>query len=183
DFKREHGESLPARKAGVRHGMRGFLPALALALVMAHVVAPPVWAQSAAEVERELAEQRKELNAVRERLKREQRELANLKNKRSATQGELNKLRRNIEATNQYLKKLEATERTLNASVRTTRSDLATIETRLKTRPELPAKRARLLYMAGRPEDLLFLPATGESDVLQRHHMARHLGRAPVRHT
>src|SRR5690606_33578249 len=96
DFKREHGESLPARKAGVRHGMRGFLPALALALVMAHVVAPPVWAQSAAEVERELAEQRKELNAVRERLKREQRELANLKNKRSATQGELNKLRRNI---------------------------------------------------------------------------------------
>lgn len=165
-----------------RRGLRRALTsacALAFLAVLAAgdltpVVAQPA-GQSASDVERELAQQRKELNAVRERLKREQRELANLQNKRSATQGELNKLRRNIEETNRYLKKLEATERSLNASVRNTRNDLAAIESRLKTRSELLAKRARLLYMAGRPEDLLFLPAAGESDFLQRAHMTRRL--------
>ncbi len=157
-----------------RRVLRALLSACLLAVFAAGAFAPAA-AQSAAEVERELAEQRKELNAVRERLKREQRELANLKNKRSATQGELNKLRKNIEETNRYLKKLEATERSLNVSVRDTRKDLVAIEGRLKSRSELLAKRARLLYMAGRPEDLLFLPAAGESDFLQRAHMARRL--------
>lgn len=139
------------------------------------LAAAPAYAQSASEVEKELAAQRKELNEVRARLQREQRELAKLKTKRSATQGELNKLRSNIAATNRYLKKLEDTERALNVSMRNTRGDLVAIEGRLKSRSALLAKRARLLYMAGRPEDLLFLPAAGESDFLQRAHMTRRL--------
>lgn len=132
-------------------------------------------AQSAAEVEKELAAQRKELDAVRARLQREQRELANLKNRRTATQGQLQRLEANIAETNRYLRRLEETERQLRASVASTRGDLRVLETRLKTRSEILARRARLLYMTGRPEDLLFVPGTGESGFLQRAHMARSL--------
>lgn len=135
----------------------------------------PVHAQSAAEVEKELAAQRKELDAVRARLQREQRELANLKNRRTATQSQLNKLQANIAETNRYLRKLEETERKLEQSVRATRGDLVAIEGRLKSRSALLARRARLLYMAGRPEDLLFMPGPGESDFLQRAYMTRRL--------
>jgi|GEM_PF-1700706 len=146
-----------------------------LLLATALLAAPPVHAQSSSsDVEKELAAQRKELDAVRARLQREQRELSALKNKRSATQGELKKLQDNIAATNRYLKRLEETERQLDASVDDTRGDLREIEGRLKSRSALLARRARLLYMAGRPEDLLFVPA-GESDFLQRAFLARRL--------
>jgi len=152
------------------------LKALFFALLLGFgLAASPAYAQSSSDVEKELAAQRKELDAVRSRLLREQRELATLKTKRSATQGQLNKLQSNITETNRYLKKLEATERALDASVRDTRGDLREIESRLKSRSALLAKRARLLYMAGRPEDLLFLPAANEADFLQRALMVRRL--------
>jgi septal ring factor EnvC (AmiA/AmiB activator) len=150
------------------------LVAAALVLLAALVPAP-VFAQSSSDVEKELAAQRKELDAVRARLVREQRDLAKLKTRKTATMGQLKKLQDNIAETNRYLRKLEATERALDASVSTTRGDLRAIESRLKTRSEVLAKRARLLYMAGAPEDLLFIPAAGESDFLQRAHMVRRL--------
>lgn len=146
-----------------------------LLIFFAALSAPPVFSETAAEFEKQLAEQRKELDAVRAKLKREQRELANLKNRKTATMGELRKLQNNITETNRYLSKLEATERKLKASVNTTRGDLRAIEGRLKTRSEVLAKRARLLYMAGRPEDMLFVPGNGEADFLQRAHMVRAL--------
>ena len=127
------------------------------------------------DVEKELAAQRKELDAVRTRLVREQRELATLKTKKSATLGQLRKLEGNIAETNRYLQKLEATERALAASVRDTRGDLRELEGRIQTRSGILAKRARLLYMAGPPEDLLFVPAVGQADFMQRAYMVRRL--------
>src|SRR5690606_11994622 len=53
--------------------------------------------------------------------------------------------------------------------------DLRAIEGRLKSRSEILARRARLLYMAGRPEDMLFMPGPGEGDFLRRAHMTRRL--------
>jgi septal ring factor EnvC (AmiA/AmiB activator) len=134
----------------------------------------PAYSQSS-DVEKELAAQRKELDVVRSRLVREQRELATLKTKKTATMGQLRKLENNIAETNRYLKKLEATERLLEASVRETRGDLRELEGRIKTRSGVLAKRARLLYMAGPPENILFVPAVGESDFMQRAYMVRRL--------
>lgn len=152
------------------------MKALVLLIVLGFgFIAPPALAQSSSDVEKELVAQRKELDAVRARLQREQRELATLKNRRSATQGEVKKLQNSIAETNRYLKQLEETERKLDASVNTTRGDLVAIEGRLKTRAGLLAKRARLLYMAGKPQELLFLPAAGEADFLQRAYMTRRL--------
>jgi septal ring factor EnvC (AmiA/AmiB activator) len=174
------GERIIARPFGmtrlIAFSRARWITSLVLLLVLGFgFITPPVFSQPASEVEKELAAQRKELDAVRARLQREQRELAALKNRRSATQGELNKLQNNIAETNRYLKRLEETERKLDASVRSTRGDLVAIEGRLKSRSAVLAKRARLLYMGGRPEDLLFLPAAGESDFLARAYMTRRL--------
>jgi septal ring factor EnvC (AmiA/AmiB activator) len=147
---------------------------LLLLLALLFAVAVPVLAQSS-EVEKELAEQRRELDAVRAKLLREQRELATLKTRKTATMGQLRKLEDNIAETNRYLRKLEAAERALKASVNETRGDLRAIEGQLKTRSGILARRARLLYIAGRPEDLLFVPGTGEAGFLERAYMARRL--------
>lgn len=136
--------------------------------------AVPSFAQSS-DVEKELAAQRKELDVVRARLLREQKELATLKTRKTATIGQLRKLEENIAETNRYLKKLEATERLLEASVRETRGDLRELEGRIRTRSGILARRARLLYMQGPPENLLFIPAVGESDFMQRAYMVRRL--------
>ena len=168
---RPYGEALVAE---TRRARLSTILVFAFAFAFAFVPTP-VFAQSSAEVEKELAAQRKELDAVRARLLREQRELSALKNRKTATLGQLRKLQDNIAATNRYLRKLEATEKALDASVRATRGDLRSIESRLKSRSEVLAKRARLLYMAGRPEDLLFLPAVGEAGFLERAHMVRRL--------
>ena len=164
----------PKTRTNALQILRGTVVAFAIILCFGLAAVPAV-AQSSSEVEKELAAQRKELDAVRARLQREQRELANLKNRRTATQSQLNKLQANIAETNRYLKRLEETERKLDASVRDTRGDLREIEGRLKTRSEVLARRARLLYMAGRPEDLFFIPATDEAGFLQRAHMVRRL--------
>jgi septal ring factor EnvC (AmiA/AmiB activator) len=146
---------------------------LILLVVSVGVLPAPVFAQQ--DYEKELAAQRKELDAVRSKLLREQRELATLKTKKTATIGQLKKLEDNITETNRYMARLEAAERILDASVRNTRGDLREIEDRLETRSEILARRARLLYMAGRPEDLLFLPSSGEASFLERAHMVRRL--------
>ncbi len=146
-----------------------------LTLLSAPLVAPPSFAQSAEEVEKQLAEQRKELDAVRARLQREQKALEALRGRKTATVSQLKKLEDNIRETNRYLARLEETERKLAASVRETRGDLRAIENRLRTRSEILARRARLLYMSGRPEDILFVPGLGESDFLRRAHMTRRI--------
>jgi murein hydrolase activator len=134
----------------------------------------PAFSQSS-DTEKELAAQRKELSAVRARLEKEQRELAVLKTRKTATLGQLRKLEDNIARTNLYLKKLEATERALKASVEDTRDDLQEIKVRLRQRSRVLARRARMLYMAGRPENLLFIPGVGEADFLQRAYLVRRL--------
>jgi septal ring factor EnvC (AmiA/AmiB activator) len=131
--------------------------------------------QSAEDVEKQLADQRKELDAVRSKLQREQKALEALKGRKTATMGEIRRLEQNIVETNKYLAKLEETERKLDASVRETRGDLHVIEDRLRTRSTILARRARLLYMSGRPEDLLFVPGLGEADFMQRAYMTRRL--------
>jgi septal ring factor EnvC (AmiA/AmiB activator) len=132
------------------------------------------FAQSS-DTDKELASQRKELNAVRARLEKEQKELAVLRTRRTATVGELRKLEDNITRTNLYLKKLESTERALKASADNTRDELKEIQVRLNSRSRALAKRARMLYMAGRPEDLLFIPGLGEGDFLKRAYLVRRL--------
>lgn len=147
---------------------------LLLALLFATLAPAPVCAQDV-DYDKELAEQRRELDAVRARLKREQRELENLKRKSTATLGELRRLESSIAETNRYLRQLEETERTLMASLDETRGDLRRIESRLRTRSEVLAARARQLYMSGRPGNLLFIPGSGESDFLERVHLVRAL--------
>jgi septal ring factor EnvC (AmiA/AmiB activator) len=143
-----------------------------LVFLLAAAVLP---AHSQSDYEKDLAAQRKELNAVRAKLEKEQRELTVLKKKKTVTLGELRKLENNIAATNRYLKKLEATERALKSSVNDTRADLREIEGRLSRRSRAMAKRARILYMSGRPENLLFVPGVGEGDFLQRAYLVRRL--------
>jgi len=132
-------------------------------------------AAQSSDTEKELAAQRRELTAVRARLEKEQRELAVLKTRKSATIGELRKLEGNIVRTNQYLNKLEATERALKASADDTRDQLKEIQVRLNNRSQAMARRVRMLFMAGRPEDLLFVPGVGEADFLQRAYLVRRL--------
>src|SRR5690606_9829068 len=67
-----------------------------LTLLSAPLVAPPSFAQSAEEVEKQLAEQRKELDAVRARLQREQKALEALRGRKTATVSQLKKLEDNI---------------------------------------------------------------------------------------
>jgi septal ring factor EnvC (AmiA/AmiB activator) len=148
--------------------------ALGLILAFTAVSVTPLRAQPS-DTDREIASQRKELNAVRARLEKEQRELAVLKTRKSATLGELRKLEGNIARTNLYLKKLEATERALKVSADNTRGELKEIQTRLNTRSQAMSKRVRMLYMAGRPEALLFVPGVGEADFLQRAYLVRRL--------
>jgi septal ring factor EnvC (AmiA/AmiB activator) len=145
-----------------------------LALFFATAV-PSSFAQSAEEVEKQLADQRKELEAVRSRLLREQKALEALRGRKTATVGQIRKLEDNIRETNRYLAKLEETEARLDASVRDTRGDLREIEGRLRTRGAILARRARLLYMSGRPEDILFVPGLDEAGFLQRAYMTRRL--------
>ncbi len=154
-----------------------FLLGFLFVFLFATMAPAPIFAQTATEYDRQLAEQRKELDAVRARLQREQRELEALKRRSTATLGELKKLEDNIAATNRYLRQLEATERTLVASVNRTQGDLRQIENRLKTRSEVLQKRARILYMTGRPENILFVPGNGEAGFVERAHLARALMR------
>jgi septal ring factor EnvC (AmiA/AmiB activator) len=134
----------------------------------------PSFSQSS-DTDKELAAQRKELSAVRARLEKEQKELSVLRTRKTATVGELRKLEGNIARTNVYLKKLEATERALKASAEDTRGELREIQMRLNRRSRAMAKRVRMLYMAGRPEDILFIPGVGEGDFLKRAYLVRRL--------
>jgi septal ring factor EnvC (AmiA/AmiB activator) len=146
------------------------------ALFAATTLAPSSsFAQSVEEVEKQLADQRKELDAVRARLQREQKALEGLRGRKTATVGQIRKIEDNIRETNRYLAKLEETERKLDASVRDTRGDLRAIEGRLRARSTILARRARLLYMSGRPEDILFVPGPDEAGFLQRAYMTRRL--------
>jgi septal ring factor EnvC (AmiA/AmiB activator) len=143
-------------------------------LLLLIAMAAPVFSQSS-DTDKELAAQRKELNAVRARLEKEQKELSVLRSRKTATVGELRKLENNIARTNAYLLKLEATERALKASAENTRGELREIQARLNRRSRAMAKRVRMLYMAGRPEDILFIPGVGEGDFLKRAYLVRRL--------
>ncbi len=156
-----------ARKCSFIFHISSFIFCLLLAI-------SPSFAQSS-ETDKELASQRKELNAVRARLEKEQKELSVLRNRKTATVGELRKLETNIARTNDYLKKLESTERALKASADNTRGELREIQGRLNSRSRALAKRARILYMSGRPENLLFIPGLGEGDFLKRAYLVRRL--------
>lgn len=145
---------------------------LLLAVLLA-LTAMPAMAQS--DAEREIAAQRRELDAVRAKLVKEQKELAALKKRKSATQGQLRKLENNIAATDRYLKQLEVAERKLQVSVSETRGELQEINVRLNRRSRAMAMRARLLYMSGRPEKLLLMPGVGEGAFLQRAYLVRRL--------
>lgn len=154
------------------------LAILVLAFFAASALAPFTFAQPAPSVEdfeKQLADQRKELDAVRAKLQREQKALEALKGRKTATLGEIRRLEQNIAETNRYLAKLVETEHKLDASVRATRGDLHDIEDRLRARSTILARRARILYMTGRPEDILFVPGFGEAGFLQRAYMTRRL--------
>jgi septal ring factor EnvC (AmiA/AmiB activator) len=157
-----------------RVGLGHVALAAALALGFAFSAAP-AYSQSAEDVEKQLADQRKELDAVRTKLQREQKALEALKGRKTATLGEINRLEQSIAETNRYLAKLVEAERKLDASVRETRGDLNEIEGRLRQRSTILARRARILYMSGRPEDLLFVPGLGQEGFLRRAYLTRRL--------
>jgi septal ring factor EnvC (AmiA/AmiB activator) len=157
---------------GTRYTVKKMLRAVWLAALMSFAAAP-VFAQS--DAEKEIAAQRRELDAVRAKLLKEQKELAALKKRKSATQGQLRKLENNIAATDRYLKQLEVAERALKVSVTETRGELQEINVRLNRRSRAMAARARLLYMSGRPEKLLFMPGVGEGAFLRRAYLVRRL--------
>lgn len=113
-------------------------------------------AETAHDYNREIARQRKELDETRDQLESEQRELKALKAKKTITLEELERLQGNIALTGQYLAKLENMEMKLIASVEETRRDSLRLHRRLKKRSAVMSNRVRLLFMAGRPENLIY---------------------------
>jgi septal ring factor EnvC (AmiA/AmiB activator) len=101
-------------KRGMRR-MRSFLIHRSSFIVLVLMLAVSSAFSQSSDTDKELAAQRKELNAVRARLEKEQKELSVLRTRKTATVGELRKLEDNIARTNLYLRKLEATERALKA--------------------------------------------------------------------
>ncbi len=129
--------------------------------------------------EREIKRQRKELNQLRERVEVEQRDLSLLKLKKSATMEELERLSGSIAMTSQYLKKLEGMEVELMQGATEAQQNLTRIQSRMRQRNEVLAKRVRLLFMAGKPEDLLMSagPESEESDFFRRAYFVKRLVR------
>ena len=127
-----------------------------------------LFAAGTRDTDRELARQRKELDALRSQLEAGQKELAQLKAKKSATVDELEKLSNNIAMTDQYLRKLESVESQLADAVDTAQEQLRGTQGRLDARSDAMARRARVLFMQGRPERLLFGSPAGESDFFRR---------------
>lgn len=105
--------------------------------------------------DKEIARQKRELDDIRDRLQREQKALATLKEQQISTLGKLDRIAGSIRLTEVYLAKLDATEETLNRSVATARTDLASVEERIKERNGVMARRVRVLYMSGSPDRML----------------------------
>jgi septal ring factor EnvC (AmiA/AmiB activator) len=128
--------------------------------------------------DREIARQRKDLDALRSQLVTGQKELSALKAKKSATVGELEQLSANIALTDQYLHKLESVEQQLAASVDAAQEELRGIQGSLDARSAIMARRVRLLFMAGRPERLLFNPeSSDESGFFRRAYWVKRMVR------
>ncbi len=133
-----------------------------------------LWAAAGRDYDREIAGQRRELDAIRGRLVEEQRELSALKQRKSATLEELERLSGSIALGRQYLEKLEDMEKHLAASVDATQSELRLIEGRLDIRGRVMAKRVRLLFVAGRPE---FLLLGDQGDFFRRAYLVKRMVR------
>jgi len=120
------------------------------------------------DMDKEIARQRQELDALRTQLEAGQKELSALKAKKSVTVEELEHLSQNIALTDQYLQKMESMDRQLQASGDETQQQLRGIQDRLDTREAVMAHRVRLLFMLGRPGKMLFGAPSGESGFLER---------------
>ena len=128
-----------------------------------------LFAAPARDYDTEIAHQRRELDALRGQLEAQQRDLSLLKQKQSATLEELEHLSSSIDLTGQYLHKLESVETQLAASVNGLQEDLRSIQGSLDARGTVMARRVRLLYMAGRPEKLVFgAPSADEGGFWRR---------------
>ena len=129
---------------------------------------------------REIARQRKELDETRDQLESEQRDLSALKAKKTITLEELERLQGSIALTDQYLVKLENMEIKLIASVEETRGDSLRLQRRLEKRFAVMSKRVRLLFMAGRPENLIFESPEGGA-FFRRAYLVKRIVRADHR--
>ena len=136
------------------------------------------FAVASRDTDRDLARQRKELDALRVQVEAGQKELAALKVKKSATVDELENLSINIALTDRYLRKLENMELQLVTSVNATQEELHGIQGSLDTRASIMAKRVRLLFMTGRPEKQLFeAPSSGGGNFFTRVYWVRRMVR------
>ncbi len=135
-------------------------------------------AASARDYNREIAKQRKELDALRDQVQAQQREISALKAKKSATLEELEHLSESIALTDQYLVKLQSMENQLTDAANDTQDELKDIQSRLNTRSAVMARRVRLLFTTGSPEKLLFnAPPSGESDFFRRMYWVKRMVR------
>ena len=132
-----------------------------------------VIAVSAKDYNREIASQRRDLDALRGQVEAQQKEIAQLKAKKNATLEELEHLSESIALTTEYIGKLESMEKQLTAAVDETQGDLKDIQGRLDSRSAIMALRVRRLFMSGPPEKTLFnLPiasqGSDQSDFLRK---------------
>jgi septal ring factor EnvC (AmiA/AmiB activator) len=124
-------------------------------LLLAALALLPAGAAPKKSFDKEIARQRRELDDLKDRLEREQKALARLKERQAGTLGRLERLAGNIRLAEEYLAKLDAAEETLNRSLIAARSDLASLEERIRRRNEVMARRVRVLYMKGGPDRML----------------------------
>jgi len=126
-------------------------------MIRVMLVALALWAGSAPaapkkDFDREIARQRRELDELREKLRREQKQLESLREKKVSTLGRLEKIAAGLRTTEEYLAKLDDTEETLNKSVSAVRGELGTVEERIRDRNEVMARRVRALFVSGGPD-------------------------------
>src|SRR5690606_30754771 len=143
-------------RGGGEHPHRAFVPARK-PMIRVMLVALALWAGSAPaapnkDFDREIPRQRRELDELREKLRREQKQLESLREKKVSTLGRLEKIAAGLRTTEEYLAKLDDTEETLNKSVSAVRGELGTVEERIRDRNEVMARRVRALFVSGGPD-------------------------------
>ncbi len=157
----------------LEHRYRQRLSALVFILGILALALPTLAARS--DFDQEIARQKQDLQALRQRLERGQQELESLKAKQSSALGAIDKLAGSIALTDTYLRKLETTEQWLDHAVHETEAEVGELSRRIRDRNALMARRVRSLYIAGGPERTLFAASDGEGDFLERVYFMRRI--------